>query len=116
MTRMSGRQDERAALGYEHEHHRTCPSIRLRRTVRGVQSASGLEERLAGGEDLFHFVVDRKTQLSFDDVSEHGSRMTVSRTRAWTGSADREVQFDEHDVPPFEGTTQRVSREFWGTL
>jgi hypothetical protein len=80
-----------------------------------VQGARRLEERLARREDLFLFVVDRKTQLSFDDVSEHGSRMTVPGTRGWTGSADLEVQFDEHNVPPFEGTTQRVSREFWGT-
>jgi hypothetical protein len=79
-----------------------------------VQGARRLEERLACREDLFLFVVDGKTQLPFDDVSEHGSRMTVPGARGWTGSADLEVQFDEHDVPPFERTAQRVSGQFWG--
>jgi hypothetical protein len=78
-----------------------------------MHGARRLEERLPHRKDLFRLVVDRKTHLPFHDVAEHSTRMTMARAcRSATGS---HVQLDEHHVPSFEWTRQRVSRQFGGT-
>src|SRR5215472_9288760 len=74
----SGRR-EWAALRDDHEYQGTCGSVRSRRTCRCVNGSRRLEERAARRQDLFRLMVDGKAHLSFQDVSEDWSRMTVTR-------------------------------------
>jgi hypothetical protein len=78
-----------------------------------VNSAGWLEEGLPRRQDLFRLVVDRKPHLTFDDVSENGSRMTMAR--ALLSATGCRVQLDEHHLPALERTAQRMSRQFGWT-
>jgi hypothetical protein len=46
-----------------------------------VNRARRLEERLPHGQNLFRLVVDGETHLTFDDVAEDGTGMTMARAR-----------------------------------